>query len=172
MIPLLGTIFLVLGVLAWRFPDHRAVLGGVLVVLLLASWAWFALMSDGEVADAPVTAPATLELEALTLEPWHGEHRLRGIAHNPSDVVVVTGFAARIVLRDCVDGDCTSLGVHRQPFNLRVPPSSSVEFERRVRLLPGTALAIAGELEFDFHVDEVHGRSDLRRERAQRTREN
>lgn len=172
MIPLLGTIFLIIGVLAWRFPNHRAVLGGVLFVLLLASWAWFALTPAPELVDAPVASPAELELEAVTLEPWHGEHRLRGIAHNRSDIVVVTGFTARIVLRDCVEGDCTSLGVHRQPFNLRIAPSSSVEFERRVRLLPGTALAIAGDLEFDFHVEEVHGRRDLRRERAQQTREN
>lgn len=155
---LAAALVVVLGVLAWRYPARRVAIGVVLIALVVGGWAW---LTFGPQADAPPLAPPApvmLELERVALEPWFGEHRLSGVAHNRADAGVVTGFTVRLTLRDCTDEGCTPLGVHRHRITLRVPPSASTEFERRVRLLPGTGFTVAGRLEFDIHVDEVHRR--------------
>lgn len=163
MIQLLALAVAVLGLLAWRFPQRRGTIAAVFVALVVGSWAWFEFGAETPPPPPAAPAPALLELEGLVLEPWFGEHRLTGVAHNRSDTEVATGFTASLVLRDCTAEGCNELGEHRQRFNLRIPAASSARFERRVRLLPGTAFEVTGTLEFDLRVEETHWRDDIRR---------
>lgn len=165
MIALLLLIIIVLGLVAWRLPRYRALTGALIAATVIGGWAWFEFAAAPPEPAAEPVPLEVLELESLELEPWFGEYRLRGTARNSSQSLVVTGFDAHLVFRDCVDGECAPLGEHSQRINLRVRPETTLEFERRIRLAPGRVMQMEGVLGFDLTVEAVHGRHDIHRER-------
>ena len=129
---LLAVIVVALFLLSGRYPRVAFTILGVLVVAAISV---ILLTEDDASLKKAQIAPSDISVASIVGNPaYGGGYRLTGRIKNDHESAELKEVVLSIVMQDCVDSDCATVGQTSERVNIRVPPGQARDFSVTVYL--------------------------------------
>jgi hypothetical protein len=95
---------------------------------LLLLWTYSSIRTSEQEQEAATKRIPTASVELVDLR-LSGSNELTGRVRNHSSAFVLTGIDLRIVLKDCLNGNCETIGQSDKSVYLSIPPGQARDLE-------------------------------------------